>query len=160
MRAGAPNLNARTYSCVDNESTKAPLSTKFGWFLVRILQEISKEQIADIRDNHGIEFKSIEMIQPGWFKKFLDEDQVTYIRSTRLFSLIPVKNHDIPDFSKLKNQPELMVFATDEWHPNPPAAIKSKSMLGAYVVTGASAEQLFQDPYVCKIDIVPKVRLI
>ncbi|OHT16571.1 hypothetical protein TRFO_13178 [Tritrichomonas foetus] len=160
MRAGAPSLNIRNFTITDNSRSRAPQSITSGWFYVRVLEAIPKERLADLSSNHGIKFESTDMISSGWFKKYFNEQQVGFCRSSGLFALFPLKNYDKPDFNKLRNLPELLVIATDGWNPTPPARIKGKMFTGTYIVEGATAEQLFQDPLICKIDEVPKARLL
>lgn len=157
MKPGAKSLNILGFTVTDEKKHVAPKSMKMGWFYVRVLERLPPEFTTDLA-NHGIQFRTEEMIQIGWFKKFLNEDQTAYIRSTNKFSLFSVKNFDKPDFKKLKGKTELFVSATVDWTPTPPATIVKSVMEGHYTVTGQTAEKLFDDPYVCKVGEVPVVK--
>lgn len=154
MKPGAKTLNILGFSVTDDKKSVAPSSMKMGWFYVRVLEKTTPEFREEL-NNHGIVFRTQEMIQIGWFKKFLNEEQTAFMRSTNKFSLFSVKNFDKPDFKKLKKQTQLFVIATDDWTPTPPATIVKKTMEGMYTVTGQTAEKLFEDPYVCKVEEVP-----
>lgn len=157
MKQGAQTLNILGFSVNDDKKSIAPKSMKFGWFYVRVLEKIPPEVTADLA-NHGIKFRTQEMIQIGWFKKFLNEEQTSYIRNTNKFSLFDVKNYDKPDFKKLNDKTQLFVIATDDWVPTPPAAIVKREMEGYFTVSGQTAEKIFEDPYVCKVGEVPVLK--
>lgn len=154
MKPGATTLNVQGFSITDNKKSVAPNSMKMGWFYVRVLERLPPEVTADL-NNHGIAFRTNEMIQIGWFKKFLNEEQTAYMRSLNKFSLFDVKSYDKPDFKKLKDHNQFLVIATDDWTPNPPATIVRKCMDGMFIATGQTAEKLNEDPRVCKVEEVP-----
>lgn len=154
MKPGAQTLNILGFSVNDDKKSVAPKSMKSGWFYIRVLERLPPEVSADL-SNHGIAFRTQEMLQVGWFKKYLNEDQTAYMRGTNKFSLFNLKSYDKPDFKKLKGQNHLFVVATEDWVPTPPATIVKKQMEGFYVVSGQTAEKLFEDPHVCKVSEVP-----
>lgn len=157
MRTGSPTLNLRDFSVTDAQSIRAPLSLTMGWFFVRILTTIPNDKISDF-NQHGIQFKSSNMIQIGWFKMYLNETQVAYARSTEYLSLIPVKQYDKPNFKSLKKEKKLLVLAPPDWKPQGSATIVSKFSDELFIVSGSTAEELFNDPCVGKIEEVPIIK--
>lgn len=157
MRAGASSLALRDYIVMDTQSFRAPLSLTMGWFFIRVLTTIPSDKFLEFQQ-HGLQFRAVDMIQTGWFKMYLDETQVAYARSTGYFSLIPVKQYEKPNFNLLKKQDRLLVQASKDWTPQGSARIVSKMSEGMFIVEGANPEQLFDDPHVGKIDEIPKVR--
>ena len=150
MESGHESINIRNFTINDNEKSHAPKSMNMGWFYIRVTEKINSTELANL----GITFNTTDMIQRGWYKKFLNKTQVDNIRNTKKFSLFPVKNYQIPDFQKLKGISKLRVTATDDWNPNPPAKIR-KVGYGIFIAEGQTAEKLFEDPYVCMVDEVP-----
>ena len=160
MRAGSASLMLNGISVMDTPQARCPLGLTMGWFFVRILISMPKEVVSDLRTFHGIEFRSQDMLQPGWFKIYLNESQLAYAKKSQYLSLIPVKNYDIPDYKELKKEKSLLVHAVSDWVPSPPAKIVSRMFDGIFVVEGATAEELFEDQRVVKIQKVPVVKAI
>jgi hypothetical protein len=136
----------------DGQTNQIPAGTSFGWFLLRVVVKLNAMQVADLGDNHGITFEPDHMVQPGWFKVFLNERQLSHVRRVpELLSAIPVKVHVKPDFAALAGENEFMVQAVEDWQPQPPVQVRQvqKDM---FTVTGATAEQIFADPMVVSVE--------
>lgn len=158
MRTGADTLNICGFSIQDTQRSRAPLAMTMGWFYIRVLADIPKPTIQLMADQYQIRFRSTDMIQIGWFKKFLDESQTAFMRSTNYFSLFSVRQFDKPDFGKTKNENKLLVIATDDWTPNPPAILQGKGTPGYFYVTNDTAEHIYEDIRVCKVEPAPVAR--
>ncbi|KAK8894978.1 hypothetical protein M9Y10_023420 [Tritrichomonas musculus] len=146
MKAGYKSINIRDFTITDDEESRAPKSMEIGWFYIRVVDDITQEELSKL----GVTFYPADMIQKGWFKKFLNKDQVDRIRRLNKFALFPVKNYQKPDFIKLNQNSQLRVVATDDWMPDPPVEFR-KEANGIYTVTGQTAEKLFEDPRVCAV---------
>ncbi|OHT17508.1 hypothetical protein TRFO_02548 [Tritrichomonas foetus] len=160
MREGPASIHIRDFTVTDIPNARAPLGLTFGWFFIRILTTMPKDVVSVMKSNYGIEFRSCDMIQTGWFKMYLNESQVSYARSSKYLSLIPVKKYDKPNFKELKGQKQVLVAATKDWTPKGNGRVVSSMFEGLYVVEDADVNELFEDPRVVQIQKVPKVRAI
>jgi hypothetical protein len=143
----------------DGQTNRIPAGTSFGWFFLRVVVKLGAMQVADLADNHGITFQADHMIQPGWFKVYLNGRQLAHIRSVpELLAAIPVKAHVMPKFAELAGETEFMVQAADHWQPQPPIAAR-KAYKEMFTVTGATAEEIFADPMVVSVEKKPQIRL-
>lgn len=147
MKVGSKSINIRNFTISDNEESRAPQSMKMGWFYLRVINQITPSELSNL----CIKFNTNDMIQNGWYKKFLNEEQLVCVKKLNKFSLFPVKNYQKPDFSSLNKKTHLRVTATEDWKPDPPAVAK-KEAGGIFLVTGQTAEKLFEDPHVCQVD--------
>jgi hypothetical protein len=159
MRAGSSTLHLLGSTIVDTGSSgRSTLNIPCGWFFLRLLLELTVTQKDDFA-THGIQFTAQHFIQPGWFKLYLDEQQVSYLQSLpTLVSLLPVKKHVQPNFSELQGENSFLVQATEDWNPTPPI-IAQKTGRELYTVRGASAEEIFRDPKVASVSKRPKIVL-
>lgn len=144
MKVGSKSINIRNFTVNDDERSQAPQSMKMGWFYLRVAQQITPSELGSL----GFSFSSSDIVQNGWYKKFLNEEQVERVRKLNKFSLIPAKNYQKPNFASLREKPRLRVIATEDWVPTPPATAKRESG-GVFIVTGQTAEKIYEDPRVC-----------
>jgi hypothetical protein len=159
MRAGSRSLHLHGITIVDDGvSGRATLSTSPGWFFLRLLVQIASHQKDDLA-SHGVVFTPQRLIQPGWFKVYLNDEQLAYLRShSDLVSLLPVKQHVHPNFAELQGAASFSVQAADDWSPAAPIAAR-RIGTELFVVRGASAEEIWSDPHVASITRSPKVHL-
>jgi hypothetical protein len=98
-----------------------PSGTTFGWFLLRIVVNLNAMQFSDLKDKHDIPFTSTHMVQTGWFKVYLNEQQLNYLRTIPdQISVIAVKPRVQPNFTDLAGESSFLVEAADDWQPSPP----------------------------------------
>lgn len=147
MKVGSKSINIRNFTINDDEKYRAPPSMKMGWFYLRVAQQITPSELGNL----GITFSTNDVVQNGWYKKFLNEEQLTRVRNLNKFSLFPVKNYQKPNFASLNKNAQLRVTATEDWVPSPPAVAKKESG-GIFYVSGQTAEKLFEDPRVCLVE--------
>jgi hypothetical protein len=152
VRAGANTLHLLGKSIIDDGgSSRASSNVTSGWFFLRVLAPLEALQVADFADNHGIVFSSNRLIQPGWFKIYLNERQVSYARTKPdLIALLSVKQHISPDFGELHGQASFSVQAVEDWSPEPPIVAK-KVGIEQFVVSGGTPEEIWSDPRVASI---------
>jgi hypothetical protein len=79
---------------------------------------------------------------------------------SEFFSLFSLKEHIRPDFSDMNGEKSYLVQACEDWQPAPPMVIKKRISEGMYVVEGASASEIYDDPHVGSVSKHPKVRLM
>jgi hypothetical protein len=158
VRAGARSCRLGGVSIVDvARGNRVPSGTTFGWFLLRIVVNLNAAQFNDLKDKHGIPFTSTHMVQPGWFKVYLNEQQLSYLRTIHdQISVIPVKPHVQPNFADLAGESSFLVEAADDWQPSPPIRAR-RTYAELYLVSGATAEELFADPKVVSVRKRPKL---
>lgn len=159
MRPGSSTLHVFGSTIVDSGSFgRSTLDVPSGWFFLRILLELTATQKSDI-ESHGVQFTANHLVQPGWFKLYLDEQQVSYLQSIpTLVSLLPVKKYIQPNFAELQSETSFLVQAADDWHPAAPV-VAQKTGRELYVVRGASAQEIFRDPKVSSVSKHPKIVL-
>jgi hypothetical protein len=159
MRAGSRTLHILGTTIVDDGvSNRGALSLSPGWFFIRLLVQLATHQKEDLA-SHGVFFTSQRFIQPGWFKIYLNEEQVAYLRSqSDTVSLLPVKQYVHPNFAELQGESSFSVQAADDWSPAAPIVAK-KIGTEVFMVKGASAEEIWSDPRVASISRSPKVQL-
>jgi hypothetical protein len=157
MHAGGRYCQIRDVS-FDDRGEPAVLSSQWGWFVVRILTDLSKEQVEELRAQ-GIEFRSIDFISSGWFVKYLNQEMVTYIQThPGMLGLFDWKANFTPNFDELDGDTWL-VQACEDWNPQPPVRIKGKAGPGLYTVTGGSPREIWTDGHVHSIYKNPKIVL-
>jgi hypothetical protein len=99
------------------------------------------------------------MVQPGWFKVYLSEQQLNHLRTIPdQISVIPVKPHVKPNFVDLAGESSFIVEAANDWQPSPPIRA-TRRYAELYSVTGATAEELFADPKVVSVRKKPSLVL-
>jgi hypothetical protein len=159
MRAGSRTLHIPGATINDDGSSgRTPLDISPGWFFLRLLVELTATHKSDL-GAHGIVFTAQRLLQPGWFKVYLNEEQVTYLRSlSTVISIFPIKKYVQPNFAELQGQTSFSVQATDDWSPAPPISAK-KVATELFAVHGASAEVIYSDPKVASIQKHPKIVL-
>lgn len=162
MDPGASVLNARSFTIKSSGKTSNLRSLSAGWFFVRVLVTISSAQLDELRNDYHFEFKPSQFIQKGWFRMYIDENQMQYLQShSDLFELFPAKQYNPTAASILKSGGGVfMVEAIPGWTPQPDAGkIQSRMTENLYNVETNDPQKLAQDPAVYKIDEKPQMRL-
>jgi hypothetical protein len=154
MRAGSASLNI--HGVTISGPGVSGQGAGFGWFFIRLLVELNANQVSNFADTGHIVFKPENLIQNGWFKLYLDQQQYAFLNSqSNLVALYPVKQYVKPNFEELKGLSEYQVEATEDWQPKPPIEAR-KSQRGFYLVKGASPAEIFEDPKVVSVSKPPK----
>lgn len=105
-------------------SSRSPLSFSSHWFLIQILTSIAN--LSTYGNSHQIYFSSANMVANGWFKMYLNHEQLLFLKNSNYFELYPIENvHKTSLLNSLQNE-DCYVYASNDWEPPTGAHIVSR----------------------------------
>ena len=150
MRFASPGLPI--FAGTDQIQPRPLLSFSPGWFLVRLLLALNSTLIDDL-SLQGIHFRTHEMVQSGWFRIYLEENQAVRLVSLGIAELLSLERP--AKASVLSSSEFYRVFAAENWAPN--LEFLKKIGHNVYIVKDPS---VVSDPHVWSVVPHDKPRLL
>ena len=115
-------LKLTPYSITSN--SKQPMVLTSHWFLIRILTSIIN--LTTYGNSLNIHFTSDNMVANGWFKMYLNQEQLRFLKNSNDFELYPIEDtRKISLLKSLQNE-NCYVYACPDWEPPTGAQIISR----------------------------------
>lgn len=114
-----------------------------GWYIVNLLFPLTSFQTFDFLSQNHIKLNSKDMIQSGWYRIYLNEEQISFLLKNRLASLYPI----IREKTILSESDLYLVYASSDFRP--PTNQYSQIDENLFILSNISS--IRNDPRILKI---------
>lgn len=121
---GSPNyINLSPYKLISS-SQRHPKSFASHWFLIQVISSVI--DLYTFGHSEQIYFSSENMVSNGWFKMYLNQNQVKFLEDSTYFSLYLIESKNEFLIKKSNEQTKFFVHASKDWKPPSGIQILSK----------------------------------
>lgn len=114
-----------------------------GWYIVNLLFSLASNQMFDYLEQNNVKLETKDMIQSGWYRIYLNEEQISFLLKNNLASLYPI----IREKTTLSESDLYLVYASPDFHP--PTSDYQQIDENLFVLSNISS--IRKDPKVLKI---------
>lgn len=128
-----------------------------GWFFIQVVGTLLFSNISFLQNEYKIYMNSSTCVGKGWFRHYLDERQLQFVKNYDLFRLYPVTIKFNRKFRTLGNDDKYIIYATEDWFPKSNNVKFTRSYKNTYIIHSLdSIKTLLDDNRVFDIDIAPR----
>ena len=159
MVIGTPNyLRLSPYQISSPvRSISSPIASH--WFLIQVISSII--DISTFGNSKNIHFSTENMVSNGWFRMYLNHDQVQFLKDSTYFELYPIEMKHKISTRQTAERGDYFVHASSDWTPPEGATILTRVSDTIFYVRNLLIDQnVMNDPRVLQINPIGTKELL